>query len=245
MSGSSREGADTPSSISQLNERIVNCTLCPRLVEHREAAARARPKRFAGEDYWARPLTGFGDFNARLLIIGLAPAAHGGNRTGRMFTGDSSGNTLMRALYAAGFANKPVSERLGDGLELQDAYMTAVVRCPPPGNMPAKQEVENCLPYLLEEIRLLRRVEVVVTLGGLAFNTFLRILKRHATMSSRAKPVFRHNSLYRFEGEIFGRRVPLLVSSYHPSRQNTQTGRLTQAMLNRVFVRVRRLLDGL
>jgi len=231
-------------SINALNREIIRCRLCPRLVRHRERAAVERPRRYADEEYWAKPLPGFGSPTARLLILGLAPAAHGGNRTGRMFTGDGSAMTLMRALYETGFANKHESVRLGDGLELRDTYVTAIVRCPPPGNLPSRQEISNCLSYLVAELNLLTHLEAVVTLGGLAFHTYLKVLKLYSTAPIRTAPKFRHGGVWKFHGDMFGRHIPILFASYHPSRQNTQTGRLTPQMLKRVFLKVRRLLDA-
>ena len=229
--------------LERLNSQIVACRRCPRLVSYRERAALNPPKRFKGQTYWAKPLTGFGDINARLLIVGLAPAAHGGNRTGRMFTGDSSGNTLMSSLHKAGFANKPTSERCDDGLVLHDAYVTAVVRCPPPSNRPNASEISNCLSYLREEMRVLENVKVVVALGGLAFNSLVRIFREQAGVGD-VSPAFRHGAVYRLRGRLYGRTLPVLIASYHPSRQNTQTGRLTQAMLDRVFLKASRIAGG-
>ena len=167
-------GSRETRSLERLSARIVRCTLCPRLVAHREAAAAAPPRRYRGQRYWARPLPGFGDPRARLLLVGLAPAAHGGNRTGRMFTGDQSGTWLFDALHAAGFASQPTSIQRGDGLELRDAYITAAIRCAPPANKPLPEEMANCAPYLLEELRLLRRVRVVVGLGRIGWLAYLR-----------------------------------------------------------------------
>jgi len=221
-------------SFELLNKKIVNCRSCPRLVRFREWAAANPPRRFRGEAYWAKPLTGFGDVKARILVLGLAPAAHGGNRTGRMFTGDSSGNTLMKSLYRNGFANREESIRRDDGLVLRDVFLTAVVRCPPPDNKPLKSEIENCLSYFVEEFKMLENVRVCVVLGRIAFDSFLKFLKSNGVIIDR-KPRFRHGGVYRFQGKIFGRGVPLLIASYHPSRQNTSTGRLTQNMLDNVF----------
>lgn len=230
-------------SLKSLNEAITRCRLCPRLVRHREWVAANRPRRYSNERYWARPLPGFGDTQARLLILGLAPAAHGGNRTGRMFTGDSAGNTLMRALYEAGFANKPLSERRDDGLELRDAYITATIRCPPPDNKPTPEEMRRCEPYLIAELTLLKRVKVVVALGRIAFEAYLRILRGYGDgVRYVEKPVFAHGACYTFVGYLFGKPAPSLIASYHPSRQNTQTGRLTPQMLSQVFIKARELI---
>jgi uracil-DNA glycosylase family 4 len=228
-------------SLEELHRRIVACRLCPRLVKYRQRAAEKRPLRFRNETYWARPLPGFGDPAARLLVIGLAPAAHGGNRTGRMFTGDSSGNTLMRSLHRAGFANLDRSERADDGLVLTDAYLTAVVRCPPPENKPSKTEINNCIIYLKAELRLLQNIKVVVTLGRIAFQTYLSLVRSEGLLK-KPLPEFRHGAVYRLEGMLYGRPLPVLIASYHPSRQNTNTGRLTQKMLDWVFLDARRFV---
>jgi uracil-DNA glycosylase len=226
-------------SFKTLYEEIVSCRLCPRLVKHRQWAAEHRPRRYSLDTYWARPLPGFGDPRARLLVVGLAPAAHGGNRTGRMFTGDSSGNTLMRSLHRAGFANLDRSERADDGLVLTDAYLTAVVRCPPPENKPSKTEINNCIKYLKAELRLLQNIKVVVTLGRIAFQTYLSLVRSEGLLK-KPLPEFRHGAVYRLEGMLYGRPLPVLIASYHPSRQNTNTGRLTQEMLDWVFLDARR-----
>lgn len=227
--------AEPRSAWDQLNTEVVACTRCPRLVEWRERVAREKRPAFQNWEYWGKPLVGFGDRNARLVIIGLAPAAHGGNRTGRMFTGDGSGDTLIAALHHAGFANRPASTHRGDGLELRDAYLTAVVRCVPPGNRPTAEELNNCRQYLARELDLLRSARVVLTLGRLAFDGYLRLLQERGVHVPRL--AFRHGAVYRFDPPL-----PTLVASYHPSRQNTQTRRLTDAMLGRVFQQIRRLL---
>lgn len=198
--------------------------------------AAAPPRRFEGQRYWARPLPGFGDPRARLLLVGLAPAAHGGNRTGRMFTGDQSGVWLFRALHEAGFANQATSERRDDGLRLRDAYVTAAVRCAPPGNKPTLEEIATCQPYLLDELRLLRRVRVVVGLGRVGWQAYLRARQRLRLAPPAAPPRFGHGSLTTFADGM------ALVGSYHPSQQNTFTGKLTRAMLQDVFSTARRLL---
>ncbi len=186
---------------------------------------------FRDWEYWGKPLTGFGDRNAQLLILGLAPAAHGGNRTGRMFTGDSSASFLMRGLHKFGFANQPYSESRDDGLELRNAYMTAIVRCAPPKNKPTREEVKNCNPYLVRELALLPRVGVVLALGRLAFETYVRMLRRHGVVSRPLK--FKHGASYKIPGPTL-----YLVASYHPSRQNTQTGKLTRPMFNSALRKV-------
>jgi len=215
-----------------LSNQIIGCTLCPRLTEYRVKVALNPPKRHKGEEYWAKPLPGFGDPYARLLILGLAPAAHGGNRTGRMFTGDSSGEQLMKALYETGFANKPTSLSREDGLTLKDAYVTAVVRCVPPANKPLRSEVENCLKYLTAEVEVMRDVKVVLALGRLAHETYLKLIGLRGN-------AFKHGQIIRL-----GEHNPILIDSYHPSRQNTQTGRLTWDMWIDVFRRARALIDG-
>lgn len=226
-----------------LNERIISCRRCPRLTEYRVRVAENPPRRFRGQSYWAKPLPGFGDPLARVLAVGLAPAAHGGNRTGRMFTGDSAGNTLMKALHATGFSNQPYSLSLDDGLQLRDIYLTAVVRCPPPANKPLPEEIRNCSEYLLEELKILPNIRVIVALGGIAYTVTLRILRENGVNVGRPMPRFRHGLLLRPSGEFMGRKPPLILASYHPSRQNTQTGRLTQQMLNQVFEKARNLAE--
>jgi uracil-DNA glycosylase family 4 len=215
----------------------VRCTHCPRLVAHREAVAQAPPPRYRGGRYAARPLTGFGDPRARLLLVGLAPAAHGGNRTGRLFTGDRSGDWLFRALHGAGFANQPTSVHARDGLRLIDAYVTATVRCAPPANKPALDELAHCEPYLLEELRLLHRVRVVVALGQIAWRGYLRTRRRLRQPLPGPAPRFGHGVVVEFgDGTT-------LIGSYHPSQQNTFTGKLTRPMFDRVFRTARSLLD--
>jgi len=220
----------------QLNTAILDCRLCPRLVAYRETIAAMRKHAFRDFEYWGRPLTGFGERTARLLIIGLAPAAHGGNRTGRMFTGDASADWLMRALYRAGFANRPISRDRADGLELHSAFITAVVRCAPPANRPSRDELALCRPYLHREIDLLANVRVVVTLGQIAFDGYVRALRERGHPVPRLQ--FAHGAHYKFDPPL-----PDLLVSYHPSRQNTQTGRLTEAMLDQVFGLARQLVD--
>ncbi len=220
-----------------LRRDIIACTGCPRLVEYRERVAREKRRQFCNDEYWGRPLPGFGEANARLLIIGLAPAAHGGNRTGRMFTGDSSGDWLARALHQAGFANQPTSRSRDDGLRLQDAYITAAVRCAPPENKPTPKEFATCRQYLIRELALLRRVTVVVALGKLAFDAYLVARSETGLEAPRPRPAFGHGAAYVLADGV------TLIASYHPSRQNTQTGRLTRPMLSSVFRSARRVLD--
>ena len=229
---------DNPRNVRRLQalaRRIVACRLCPRLVRHREAAAADPPRRYRGQSYWARPLPGFGDPRARVLLVGLAPAAHGGNRTGRMFTGDRSGDWLFRALYEAGFANKPESAHAGDGLRLSRAYITATLRCAPPANKPLPSELARCQPYLLEELRLLRRVRVIVALGKIGWDGYLRARRALGQPVPKPLPRFGHGAMARMpDGTV-------LLGSFHPSQQNTFTGRLTRAMLRRVLMRARRM----
>lgn len=215
---------------------VVACRRCPRLVAYREQVVREKVRRYRDEEYWGKPLPGFGDPNASLLIVGLAPAAHGGNRTGRIFTGDRSGDFLYRALYRAGFANQSSSRHRDDGLALRDCYITAAVRCAPPGNKPSPTELTTCRPYLFEEICLLSNLRVVVSLGRIAFDAFLKAWGDAGRTVPSPRLVFAHGALRALPGGVF------LLASYHPSQQNTQTGRLTSAMFQRIFGRVRRLL---
>jgi uracil-DNA glycosylase len=223
--------------LDRLNHRIVTCALCPRLVAHREASGATPPRRYRGERYWARPLPGFGDPRAELLLVGLAPAANGGNRTGRMFTGDESGNWLFRALWEAGFANQPTSVHRDDGLRLLNAYITATLRCAPPLNKPLLEEITRCQPYLVEELALLTRVRIVVGLGRIGWQAYLRVRKATGAAPPLARPEFGHGSLTRFGDGV------TLIGCYHPSQQNTFTGKLTRPMLRAVFAKARRLLE--
>jgi uracil-DNA glycosylase family 4 len=224
--------------LARLNARIVRCRRCSRLVAHRKAVAAAPPRRFQGQRYWARPLPGFGDPRARLLVVGLAPAAHGGNRTGRIFTGDESGNWLYRALHEAGFANQPTSAHRDDGLRLRGAYITAAIRCAPPANRPRPDEIANCGPYLLEELRLLRRVRVVVGLGRIGWHAYLRARRALGLSLPTPLPTFGHGAVTTFADGL------ALIASYHPSQQNTFTGKLTRPMLRDIFVTARKLLGS-
>jgi len=219
--------------LAQLNQCIIQCRKCPRLVAWREQVARDKRAAYCDQKYWGRPLPGFGAVRARLLLCGLAPAAHGGNRTGRIFTGDRSGDWLYAALHRAGFANQPTSVHRDDGLRLSDCYVTACVRCPPPGNRPTPQERDNCLPYLVEELRLLKRVRVIVCLGGFAWDGVLRALRTLGSVSAR-RPRFGHGA----EAVVGAYQ---LLGSYHPSQQNTFTGRLTRQMLDAIMARARTL----
>jgi uracil-DNA glycosylase len=220
--------------LEKLASEIHACRLCPRLVKWREERAADPPRRYREDDYWARPLDGFGDPKARIAIVGLAPAAHGGNRTGRIFTGDRSGDWLYAALHRTGFANQAASTHRGDGLELRDAYVTAVVRCAPPANRPTPEERDTCLPYLERELELLKRCQTIVTLGGFAWDGSLRALRHLGEDVPRPKPRFGHGA----EASVGGWK---LVGCYHPSQQNTFTGRLTESMTDEVLVRAREL----
>jgi len=222
-------GAD---SLAAVTADVIACRLCPRLVEWRERVGREKRAAFRDWDYWARPVPGFGDPDARILVLGLAPAAHGGNRTGRVFTGDRSGDWLFRALHRAGYANQPHSTSREDRLRLSGAYVAAAVRCAPPANRPQPQERDNCLPYLKRELRLLTSVRVIVCLGAFAYDAAARAL------DAGRLPRFGHG----VEAQVPG--GPTLICSYHPSQQNTFTRRLTEAMLDAVFRRARDLASG-
>jgi len=227
----------SPTLLEVLNAEIVQCGLCPRLREHCTAIATVKRRAYRDQDYWGKPVPGFGDPQASVLILGLAPGAHGSNRTGRMFTGDRSGDWLYRALHQTGFASQPVSVSRHDGLALRDVYITAAARCAPPGNKPTPEELRNCRPYLERELDLLTNVKVVVVLGKVAFDAYLDVLKAHGAIRSRAPFVFGHNRQF-----TIAPGQPVLVSSYHPSQQNTSTGKLTEIMLLAVFQRARMLL---
>ena len=222
--------------LNLLQLEIEHCTLCPRLRQHCAAIAAAKRKAYRDWEYWGRPVPSFGDPRARVLILGLAPGAHGSNRTGRMFTGDRSGESLYRALYRTGFASQAESVSRDDGLTLRGAYVTASARCAPPGNKPAPEEIRNCRPYLERELDLLPEVRVVVALGKIAFDNYLDLLKTRGVIRSRAAFAFGHNRQF----EVAPGQ-PVLVSSYHPSQQNTSTGKLTEKMLLAVFQRARKL----
>jgi uracil-DNA glycosylase len=228
---------DSLEALRALENEVVACRRCPRLVAWREEVARVKRASFAREEYWGRPLPGFGDPGARVLVLGLAPAAHGGNRTGRVFTGDRSGDWLFAALWRAGFANQPTSVRPGDGLELSDCWVVAAVRCAPPANRPTPAERDNCLPYLVRELELLTRARVILCLGGFAWDAALRTLAVGGVSVPRPRPKFGHGS----EAEV-GDYV--LLGCFHPSQQNTFTGRLTESMTDDVLARARELAPG-
>jgi uracil-DNA glycosylase family 4 len=217
--------------LEKLQRVVVRCRKCPRLVDYLKEVSRHKPKRFSDWDYWAKPLPSFGDPGARVLIVGLAPAANGGNRTGRMFTGDRSGEWLFGALHKFHFANRPNSLRRDDGFALKDCYITATIRCAPPGNKPLPEEVENCRPYLLRELDLLKNLKIIVPLGHIAFTQTLKSLR--LTGYEIPPMVFGHGEVYPLPNG------PTLILTYHPSQQNTQTGRLTHPMFDRIFERVR------
>jgi uracil-DNA glycosylase family 4 len=219
-----------------LEGEIIECRKCPRLVRYRENVARIKRRAYRDWTYWGRPVPAFGDPQARLVMIGLAPAAHGANRTGRMFTGDRSGDFLYEQLYRAGFANQPQSKRADDGLVLKDALISAAVRCAPPDNKPLPEEIRNCLPYLERELALIRP-RAILALGGVALNAYLDLLKREGLIPSRAAYPFAHGASFRLPGDL-----PHLFAAYHPSQQNTQTGRLTPAMFASVLRKIRKFL---
>lgn len=224
---------EQPDSLTALNAEIVACERCERLVAWRREVATNKRAAFRDSEYWGKPVVGFGDMRARLLIVGLAPGAHGSNRTGRMFTGDASGDFLYRALYEAGYASQPFAKDRNDGLVLKDVYISAAVRCAPPQNRPTQEEIHNCLPYLRREMQLLFRLRGVVALGKIAFDALLSLYRQHGWLNEHS-PEFGHGAFY-----DFGATAPWLLASYHPSRQNTQTGRLTPAMFAEIWRRAR------
>jgi uracil-DNA glycosylase family 4 len=215
--------------LEALERQIVDCRRCPRLVEWRERVAREKRASFASEEYWGRPAPGFGDPSARVYVLGLAPAAHGANRTGRVFTGDRSGDWLFASMYRTGFANQPESVSIDDGLQLRDAWIAAAVRCAPPANKPLPEERDNCLPYAREELSLMPEVRVVVCLGAFAWDAACRLL------GVRPRPKFGHGAEHAVEGG------PLMLGCFHPSQQNTFTGKLTEPMMDAVFTRAAEL----
>ena len=213
-----------------INHKVIGCTRCPRLSQYIKQIGQEKVKRFISEEYWARPLPSWGDPNARLLIVGLAPAAHGGNRTGRMFTGDGSGDWLARAMYQSGFANMPTSRSKDDGLVLKDAYITAAIRCAPPDNKPLTIELMNCSQYLVSELQILKNIKVILMLGKIGFDAYCRA-------AGLRKIRFSHGASYEINGKM-------LLASYHPSRQNTNTGKLTWQMWLDIFKKARTILGS-
>ena len=224
-----------PAWLERLNLEVTACTRCPRLVAHCRKVAQEKRRAYRDQQYWARPVPGFGDPKARVLILGLAPGAHGSNRTGRMFTGDGSGNFLYPVLHQAGFASRPDATHRNDGLRLHDAYITAAARCVPPGNKPLPEELARCAPFLEREVAGLKDVRVVVALGKVAFDSYLSLLKRRGVIANRTGLRFAHGACYRLpDGKT-------LVASYHPSQQNTNTGKLTRKMFLKIFRDVAKL----
>lgn len=221
--------------LALIEQEVIACRKCPRLTAWREEVARTKRRAYRECDYWGRPVPSFGDPEAHLLVIGLAPAAHGGNRTGRVFTGDRSGDFLFRAMYETGFASQPESVSRLDGLTLHDAWVTAAVRCAPPANKPLPEEFRNCRPYLERELDALAHLAAVVALGKIAFETYLAILQDRSVIRRRSEFPFGHGAAH-----ITAPGQPLLLASYHPSQQNTQTGKLTAEMLRDVFLAARR-----
>jgi len=221
----------------QLNQEIIHCRKCPRLVRYREEVAQTKRRSFLNWDYWGKPVPGFGDPRAELLILGLAPAAHGGNRTGRIFTGDRSGDFLYKALFEGGFANQPTSTHRDDGLALKNVYMAATIRCAPPANKPLPSELANCRPFLERELEILRP-RAILALGGIAMRAYLGLLKERGQIPSLATFPFSHGASYKLP---YG--LPRLFASYHPSQQNTFTGKLTDAMLLRVLRDIQKFLN--
>lgn len=232
------EAVTIESALGLLNQEIITCRRCPRLVTYRECVAHSKRRAYRDWTYWGRPVPGFGDPQAELLILGLAPAAHGGNRTGRVFTGDRSGDFLFLQLHRAGFANQPTSTRAGDGLLLRNAYIAATARCAPPDNKPLPSETANCREYLERELDLLQP-RAILALGRIAWDAYLTILKSRGFISLRGAYLFTHGAVATFPGEL-----PRLFGSYHPSQQNTQTGRLTDEMFLSVLDQIRSFLAG-
>ncbi len=226
-----------PTWLKVLNAEVVACTRCPRLVVYREQIAREKRRAYRDHEYWGKPVPGFGDPNARVLVLGLAPGAHGSNRTGRPFTGDASGNFMYPVLYETGFANQPTARDRNDGLVLTDLYITAAARCAPPDNKPLPQELANCAPFLEREIEGMKNLRIIVALGRIGFEAYLNHLMRKKVIASKREHEFRHGAEYVLpDGRV-------LMASYHPSNQNTQTGKLTRPMFMEIFLEARRLAD--
>lgn len=224
-------------SLSTIRQQVISCQQCPRLRAYCARVAKDKRAAYRDEKYWGRPVPGFGDRRARVLVLGLAPGAHGANRTGRMFTGDRSGDFLADAMHEAGFASIPTSQHAKDELKLTDAYVTAVVRCAPPENKPTTRELRHCYSYLEAEVAALSQIHVVVALGKIAFDAYWRLIAEH-DVAPRPRPRFTHGYVFRADG------VPALITSYHPSQQNTNTGKLTRPMLAEVFSRAKKLADA-
>jgi uracil-DNA glycosylase family 4 len=228
---------NNPKWLTALNREVIACTRCPRLVAYREQIAREKRRAYRDCEYWGKPVPGFGDPEARVLIMGLAPGAHGSNRTGRPFTGDASGRFMFPVLYETGFASQPVATSRNDGLTLKDLYITAAVRCAPPANKPLPQELLECSHFLDRELAGLENVKVVVALGKIGFDAYLNYLKRRGLLVNRQAHPFKHGASYRLpDGKV-------LLASYHPSNQNTQTGKLTREMFVKIFKEAARLAD--
>jgi uracil-DNA glycosylase family 4 len=229
---------DKTETLARVQRQIINCRACPRLVAWREHIAQEKTRRYREWTYWGKPVPSFGDSAARLLIVGLAPAAHGGNRTGRVFTGDRSGDWLYRALHRYGFANQPTSVHRHDGLQLSDCYITAAIHCAPPDNQPSLEEIRNCRPFLLREMERLRTVQVILALGRVAFDAALTACQQLGWLSLPQRPTFAHGAECQLNERL------TLMASFHPSQQNTFTGRLTEPMFDAVFNRIRQRLDA-
>ena len=224
-----------PDWLTVLNREVIACTRCPRLVAYREQIAREKRRAYRDWDYWGKPVPGFGDPDARVLVMGLAPGAHGSNRTGRPFTGDASGNFMYPVLYEVGFASQPTATDRNDGLTLKNLYITAAVRCAPPDNKPTPQELATCAPFLDREVAGLKNLKVVVALGKIGFDAYLNFLKRRGVLTSKKGYLFKHGASYGMpDGKV-------LLASYHPSNQNTQTGKLTRKMFLKIFQEAARL----
>lgn len=226
-----------PDSLTVLNRQVIACVRCPRLVEYRERIGREKRRAYLEHDYWARPVPGFGDPQARVVILGLAPGAHGSNRTGRPFTGDASGTFMYPILYKVGFASQPLALKRNDGLRLIDCYITAAVRCAPPDNKPLPSELANCSEYLDRELALLRKMKVIVALGKIGFDAYLAYLRRTKVVSRTTGLTFGHNLRYELPDGV------TLLASYHPSNQNTATGKLTKEMFERIFRTAKQLAE--
>ncbi len=220
-----------------LQQEIISCRKCTRLVGWREEVARIKTKRFQDQEYWGKPVTGFGDPNAEIMLVGLAPAAHGANRTGRMFTGDESGNWLFRSLHKAGFTNQPASTSRRDGLVLTKCYITATCRCAPPLNKPLLEEIRNCRPYILREFQLLKNLKVIIGLGKIGFDTAFDCVKELGWTAVKPRPKFSHGGIVKLDS------LHTLIGSYHPSQQNTFTGTLTQPMFDSIFRKAKKIIS--